>query len=238
MTILSSPARPVLTVSPFGQAVRTFLQASHCRPAVIAEALAYVEANGTATGSVVPVELQRETNQIIRDKTGDREYDSAEDFPAAWDEVEWGTTDSPLPPRGTVPEADAPIVDSQQFPAPQLPTVGSSPPDPWTATPLEPLSTPAPTRHEWARPFEPSPAERLYWTVLRDREERLDRRMDGLAEDAAALELLTRGLDPYSLPALCGGSPADEVPVKVSPARRRPNNDITDEDHMIAHGCV
>jgi len=58
-----------------------------------------------------------------------------------------------------------------------------------------------------------------------------------------ALELLPAGLSPFALPSLCGGSPSpDERPIRFwddrSGVRSRPQPNLTDEDHFIAHGCV
>lgn len=82
-------------------------------------------------------------------------------------------------------------------------------------------------------PFEPDPAERLDWTILSGAEERIDHHLDRMAEEADALSLLTAGLMPVS-----GGSPAKlpkRAPVTYA---HKPQPDITDYDHFIAHGCV
>lgn len=106
--------------------------------------------------------------------------------------------------------------------------------DVWETTDTEPANGPMPSEAFLPPDLEPSHAERAYWAELSDRESRIDRELDRLAEEAGALELLTRGLDPFALPAVCGGSPGADEPRwdDRDGSRSRPvRGEYTDADH-------
>ena len=126
--------------------------------------------------------------------------------------------------------ADAPDVDPWDVEADPRDWPDDTDADRWVPNdPALPVDAPAETSAdtnpasgwpEWADAFEPSPEERLGWTIARDAEERLG--------------LLTAPAGPAPVR---GGSP-DERPVKVRAARNRPVAGWTDEDQVRTHGRV
>lgn len=83
------------------------------------------------------------------------------------------------------------------------------------------------------RPSDPSPADRLWWTVTSDAEARTDAALDRLEFEGRALELMTRGLAPHDpTPAGSDWGPAENA------VRSRVAEAHTDADQLRAHGAV
>src|SRR4051812_31160825 len=100
--------------STLGAEIRTFLRAATYAPCSITEALAFVEANGTATGcpSLLDAECDAVNALIVR-HTSHAESDPSE-WPAVYDEWVWATDDEPPAPE---PEPFHPTPEDERWAA-------------------------------------------------------------------------------------------------------------------------
>ena len=116
--------------STLGAEIRSLLLSLGYTLVAVAEAVAYIDQNGTATGSdtIDPADVAG-LDKLIRHHTGNTEYVSASEWPGVWDDAVWVLTDDDEPAPADEPFHPSPedraqaasLLDADPCPLPMDP---------------------------------------------------------------------------------------------------------------------